>query len=282
MIANFIVVIFQFQLPGTIDWWILNNTGSSNPLTSGRLGGFQGGGPNVIGIICAIYVLVCVYKVVNSKNIIGSLLTDKFNTVLLIISLFNLYITYSRGSYIALFIGSLIILFYTDSFTKKAKKRITISTILVSIIIIYFFPSIFLKQSNRTFLSNLAINNIEVFICSGGGNYIKEVYKEYLVTLSDEELLNSFNIEYSEDIKNYYKKAEVDIAEEEAEGYLKFSFDYKDGILPRSVLSFYHSNNGIEWNQIGSQHTSGLVIDLIENDSYFEVGGWGDGQSPGG
>ena len=240
MIANFIVVIFQFQLPGTIDGWILNNTGSSNPLTSGRLGGFQGGGPNVIGIICAIYVLVCVYKVVNSKNIIGSLLTDKFNTVLLIISLFNLYITYSRGSYIALFIGSLIILFYTDSFTKKAKKRITISIILISIIIIYFFPSIFLKQSNRTFLSNLAINNIEVFIGSGGGNYIKEVYKEYLVTLSDEELLNRFNIEYSEDIKNYYKKAEVDIVEEEAEGYLKFSFDYKDGILPRSVLSFYH------------------------------------------
>ena len=282
MVANFIVVIFQFQLPGTIDGWILNNTGSSNPLTSGRLGGFQGGGPNVIGIICAIYTLVCIYKLANSKKIIGYLFTDKFNTSLLIISLFNLYITYSRGSYIALFIGSLIILFYTDRFTTKAKKRITISILLVSMIIIYFFPSIFLKQSNRAFLSNLAINNIEVFIGSGGGNYIKEVYKEYLVTLSDEELLNRFNIEYSEDIKNYYKKAEVDIVEEEAEGYLKLSFDYKDGILPRSVLSFYHSNNGIEWTQIGSQHTSGLVIDLIENDSYFEVGGWGDGQSPGG
>ena len=282
MVANFIVVIFQLQLPGTIDGWISNNTGSSNPFTSGRLGGFQGGGPNVIGIICAIYVLVCINKVVNSKNFIGSLFTDKFNTVLLIISLFNLYITYSRGSYIALFIGSLIILFYADRFTKKAKKRITISIILISVIIIYFFPSIFLKQSNRTFLSNLAINNIEVFIGSGGGNYIKEVYEEYLVTLSDEELLSRFNIEYSQDIKNYYKKAEVDIVEEEAEGYLKFSFDYKDGILPRSVLSFYHSNNGIEWTQIGSQHTSGLVIDLIENDSYFEVGGWGDGQSPGG
>ena len=282
MVANFIVVIFQLQLPGTIDGWISNNTGSSNPFTSGRLGGFQGGGPNVIGIICAIYVLVCINKVVNSKNFIGSLFTDKFNTVLLIISLFNLYITYSRGSYIALFIGALIILFYADRFTKKAKKRITISIILISVIIIYFFPSIFLKQSNRTFLSNLAINNIEVFIGSGGGNYIKEVYEEYLVTLSDEELLSRFNIEYSQDIKNYYKKAEVDIVEEEAEGYLKFSFDYKDGILPRSVLSFYHSNNGIEWTQIGSQHTSGLVIDLIENDSYFEVGGWGDGQSPGG
>jgi hypothetical protein len=282
MVANFIVVIFQFQLPGTIDGWILNNTGSSNPFTSGRLGGFQGGGPNVIGIICSIYVLVCIYKVVNSKNFLGSLLTDKFNTGLLIISLFNLYITYSRGSYIALFIGSLIILFYTDSFSKKAKKIITISIILMSVIIIYFYPSIFLKQSNRAFLSNLAINNIEVFIGSGGGNYIKEVYEEYLVTLSDEELLNRFNIEYSEQIKNDYKEADVDVVEEEAEGYLKLSFDYKDGILPRSVLSFHHSNNGIEWTQMGSQHTSGLVINLIKNDSYFEVGGWGDGQSPGG
>ena len=282
MVANFIVVIFQLQLPGTIDGWILNNTGSSNPFTSGRLGGFQGGGPNVIGIICAIYVLVCIYKVLNSTNFIATLLTNKFNTVLLIISLFNLYITYSRGSYIALFIGSLIILFYTDSFTKKAKQRITISIILISVVIIYFFPSIFLKQSNRTFLSNLAINNIEVFIGSSGGNYIKEVYEEYLVTLSDEELLNRFNIEYSEDVKNYYKKADVDVVDEGAEGYLKLSFDHKDGFLPRSVLYFYHSNNGIEWNQIGSKHTSGLVIDLIENDSFFEVGGWGDGQSPGG
>ena len=26
-------------------------------------------------------------------------------------------------------------------------------------------------------------------------------------------------------------------------------------------------------------HTNGTVINLIQNDSYFEVGGWGDGQS---
>ncbi len=36
MVANFIVVIFQIQLPGTIDGWILITTGSTNPLTSGR------------------------------------------------------------------------------------------------------------------------------------------------------------------------------------------------------------------------------------------------------
>jgi hypothetical protein len=56
----------------------------------------------------------------------------------------------------------------------------------------------------------------------------------------------------------------------------------RDGVLPRSVVSFYHSTDGNNWNKIGSQHTSGLLINLIENDSYFEVGGWGDGQSPGG
>ena len=47
------------------------------------------------------------------------------------------------------------------------------------------------------------------------------------------------------------------------------------------MISFYHSTNGETWSQVGSDHTSGLVIDLIKNDSFFEVGGWGDGQSPG-
>jgi hypothetical protein len=282
MVANFLVVIFQVQLPGTIDGWILNNTGSSNPFYSGRLGGFQGGGPNVIGIICAIYVLLCMYKVLNSKNFIGALLTDKSNTALLVISIFNLYITYSRGSYIALFIGSLTLLFYTDIFTKKTKQILTISVIFLSAIVIYTFPSIFLKQSNRSFLSNLAINNLEVFIGTGGGNYIKEVYEEYLVTLSDEELLDRFNIKYSETVKNSYPQANLAESEEETKGFLKLTFDYRDGVLPRSIVSFYHSTDGNNWNKIGSQHTSGILINLIENDSYFEVGGWGDGQSPGG
>jgi hypothetical protein len=44
----------------------------------------------------------------------------------------------------------------------------------------------FLKQSNRTFLNNLAINNLELFDGSGGGNYIKEVYKDYLEGRDDE------------------------------------------------------------------------------------------------
>ena len=84
MIANFIMIIFQFQLPGTIDGWILNNSGSTNPLTSGRLGGFQGGGPNVIGIFCALYAVICIYKISSSDDFKNYIITDKLNSFFLL------------------------------------------------------------------------------------------------------------------------------------------------------------------------------------------------------
>ena len=59
-----------------------------------------------------------------------------------------------------------------------------------------------MKQSNRSFLNNLAINNLELFEGSGGGNYIKEVYRDYLLGLDDDEILEKFNISYSEKDKN--------------------------------------------------------------------------------
>ena len=279
MIANFLVVLFQVQLPGIIDGWILNNSGSTNPFTSGRLGGFQGGGPNVIGIICTLYVLLCTYKALSSDNILEYFFKDKLNTILLLISIFNLYITYSRGSYLALYVGLLLLLIYTRALTYKFKIYFLIFSIIISAIVIFIFPSIFLKQSNRSFLNNLAINNLELFDGSGGGNYIKEVYRDYLLGIDDDEVFEKFNIKYSENDKKSYI-SEI-IKNEPAEGYLKLKFDYKDGVLPRSIVSFYHSQNGITWTQIGSEHTNGSVIELIENNSYFEVGGWGDGQSPG-
>ena len=281
MIANFIVVLFQVQLPGTIDGWIFNNSGSTNIFTSGRLGGFQGGGPNVIGLICVLYVLLCIYKASSSPSILKYFRTEKLNTLLLIISLFNLYITYSRGSYLALYVGLLLLLIYTRAVTRKFKIYFLIISILFSVVSIFIFPSIFLKQSNRSFLNNLAINNLELFEGSGGGNYIKEVYRDYLLGLDDDEILEKFNISYSEKDKTNHTSDTTQKGNEPAEGYLKLKFDYKDGVLPRSIISFYHSVNGVTWMQIGSEHTNGSVIQLIPNDSYFEVGGWGDGQSPG-
>ena len=282
MIANFIVVIFQIQLPGTIDGWILNNSGSQNPLTSGRLGGFQGGGPNVIGIFCTLYILLCIYKVTTSDSILEYLIRNKLNSFLIIISVFNLYITFSRGSYLALFVGLLILLFYTKSFSKRHKVYILISVTLFASIVIFLFPSIFLKQSNRSFLNNLAINNIELFEGTGGGNYIKEVYREYLLGLDEDEVFEKFNIVYSDKDRSIILPNSEEEVDEPAEGYLKLEFDYKDGLLPRSVISFFHSKNGTEWIQIGFNHTNGSIIELIDNNSFFEVGGWADGQSPGG
>ena len=282
MLANFFLVIFQIQLPGTIDGWILNNSGSTNPLTSGRLGGFQGGGPNVIGIFCAVYVLICIYKFSISDNFKKYFFTDKFNTVFLLIALINLYLTFSRGSYLALFVGLILILFFSENIDKSSKIKIFSVGLILSFGIIFFYPSIFLKQSNRSFLNSLGINNVEIVSGSGGGNYIKEVYKDYLITLDKEILKEEFNIVYSDNHIIPEETQSKELEDSPAEGFLKFKFDYRDTILPRSIVSFYYSNDGLNWNQIGSDHTSGLVINLIENTSFFEVGGWADGQSPGG
>ncbi len=282
MIANFALIIFQIELPGTIDGWISNNTDSTNPLTSGRLGGFQGGGPNVIGIICAISSLICISKISQSHSFKKYIFEDKLNSFFLIISLFNLYLTFSRGSYLAFVVGLFVILSFSNSISKKFKIYLSIGTLGISLVAIFLFPSIFLKQSNRGYLNSIAIINIEILNGTGGGNYIKEVYKDYLVTLDEDILKDRFDIEYSANQKKYTEELIDDNSENPAGGYLKMEFDYRDNILPRSVVSFFFSNNGNDWLQIGSNHTRGIVIDLIDNSSFFEVGGWADGQSPGG
>ena len=95
----------------------------------------------------------------------------------------------------------------------------------------------------------------------------------------DKKLIDQFNITYSDSDKNSSKKFIANSNSSVTDGYLKLQFDYKDGYLPRSVISFHYSNDGNQWEQIGFNHTNGTVINLIANDSYFEVGGWGDGQS---
>ncbi|MGB1132358.1 MAG: O-antigen ligase family protein [Flavobacteriaceae bacterium] len=282
MIANFIMIIFQFQLPGTIDGWVLNNSGSTNPFTSGRLGGFQGGGPNVIGIFCALYAVICIYKISSSDNFKKYLITDKFNSFILFISIINLYLTFSRGSYLAFFVGLTLVLLFSKKIDKSLKIKTFTFGLVFSLIIVYLYPSIFLKQSNRAFLNTLGINNLQIVSGSGGGNYVKEVYKEYLITLDKDVLKEEFNIVYLDNDSVSNEDQNKSSEDSPSSGFLKLKFDYRDTFLPRSVVSFYYSNDELNWNQIGSDHTSGLVINLLENTSFFEVGGFADGQSPGG
>ena len=61
--------------------------------------------------------------------------------------------------------------------------------------------------------------------------------------------------------------------------FLRLKFDYKDGLVPRSIVQFFISENGNQWNQVGETQTYGDYIDLKENPSFLEVGGWADGQS---
>ena len=152
---------------------MLNNIDSINPFASGRLGGFQGGGPNVIGIICAIYCLLCVHKLINSGSIKTFLLEDRLNASLLFISLINLIFTFSRGSYLALFIGLLTLIMFSEKIDKAIKTYFVTSLSLIVIFSIYTFPGIFLKETNRSFLNSLGAKNTEIFVGAGGGNYIK-------------------------------------------------------------------------------------------------------------
>ena len=282
MLANFVLILFQIQIPGNINGWILNNTASSNPLNSGRLGGLQGGGPNVIGIICAVYLFVCLFKIFNSDNPNNYLVENKVNTFLLTISLINLFLTYSRGSYIAFLFGLLWLLLFSQLLNKKIKIFVIVFLTFLSGFLVFAFPSVFLKQSNRTFLNSLGIQNVEIFTGSGGGNYIKKVYKEYLITLDENELIERFGIKYNEVQNQENNEVPTNQTNDIVQGFLKLEFDYRDSLLPRSVIRFYYSDEGENWNQIGSKHTSGYPINLLENDSFFEVGGWSDGQSPGG
>ena len=279
MVINLFIILTKFEINGNLNGWISNNTAGINPFTSGRLGGLQGGGPNVIGIICAISALVYLFKIINSEVSNMSLKSNKFNLIIVLISLLNLYLTYSRGSYLALGVGFLILLLATDSIKKQNKFYFVILMSILTLIFVYINPSIFLKQTNRGFLNELGFNNASLIQGTGGGNYIKSVYKEYLVTLDDKTLLDEFNITYSASEKNTNKKLLENNEGPVDGGFLKLDFIYRDNYLPRSVISFHYSNNGTQWEQIGFDHTNGTVINLIQNDSYFEVGGWGDGQS---
>ena len=279
MVVNFLIILTNLQVNGNLNGWILNNTAGNNPFTSGRLGGLQGGGPNVIGIICAISAFVCLFKILSSVDYLKFIKYEKFNSFILFISLFNLFLTYSRGSYLALGIGFLALLFVTENMKRQTKFYLLISLSIFSLFFIYLNSSIFLKESNRGFLTELGVKNVSLFRGSGGGNYIKNVYKEYLITLEDKFLKDEFNITYSDSEKNNGKKITTNSEMSLTKGFLKMNFDYKDRFLPRSVISFYYSDDGKKWNIIGFSHTNGTLINLIENDSYFEVGGWGDGQS---
>ena len=63
-------------------------------------------------------------------------------------SLINLFLTYSRGSYIAFLFGLVWLLLFSQLLNKKIKIFVIVFLTFLSGFLVFAFPSVFLKQSN--------------------------------------------------------------------------------------------------------------------------------------
>ena len=440
---NFLIFIFKLDfLEGELGW-LKSNIVPSTLLNSGRLAGIQGGGPNVLGCLLALCALVCFVLILKSQSSIRYLYAGLF-----LLSLWLLFFTFSRGSYVS-FAISLGLFIYL--YVKNVKFVLITSSIVLVIGIIFLYignPQIILKESDRSLLSQIAIENLGLYKGVGGGNYLNEIYGEYLLALDPEILDREYGISIDkrllgieppgyEGLANFeistsgsgyemlqaafvteqctgnrrscqHQRVDIETIEKfltivkkqdraeietiskssdcfgsydkeslvtrlefaclnfsisksrgetvsglaefvdldnldhsryfamlskdqlfiqcevdvlyacpdrllaigelaaltenlvlrskalaiedftiycdgcdlrEVKGWLKLEFDKYDGILPRSIFRFYTSTDGVEWSQLGYDHTPGNIVEFTQNSGPIEIGGWADGQS---
>ena len=196
---NFFSFLFNLSYLDNSIGWITNYSETNNIFLSGRLAGFQGSGPNVAGTIFGLLTILSFYFYRKTGK--------KIYTILILLNLFLFIISYSRGSYLALMLVSII---YVLSKIENSKiKTIYISGILISsLALLYFGPSeIILKENDRSLLANIAISNIEITNGVGGGKYVEKIYEPYLLSV-DPDLLE-------ENLKITLNKVELGITPEE-------------------------------------------------------------------
>ena len=196
---NFFSFLFNLSYLDNSIGWITNYSETNNIFLSGRLAGFQGSGPNVAGTIFGLLTILSFYFYRKTEK--------KIYIFLILLNLFLFIISYSRGSYLALILVSII---YVLSKIENSKiKTIYISGILISsLALLYFGPSeIILKENDRSLLANIAISNIEITNGVGGGKYVEKIYETYLLSV-DPDLLE-------ENLKITLNKVELGITPEE-------------------------------------------------------------------
>ncbi len=440
LFVNLLISIFQISFLDNTYGWINYFYENASYFESGRLSGLQGSGPNVAGALFAflLFIYFSFYLKFGRKIYLFASL----------ISLFLVFISYSRGSYLAIFVCFLIY-FTLKDFSIKKLMAFSFLILFSSSFFLYFGNAqIILKESDRSYLTNIALDNIKLFSGFGGGNYVQEIYKNYLLSIDPEILESSLNIKLNkvalgitpEDFRDsnvdfyigtsgsgyeilqnsfvvneceydrrtcQYQRVDTDILskftsvileqnqqESEAlistsnciddtqfisriefgcfmksinskffnkdyknyefvdiedqndkdimsfliynnllpeceitsrysclnremavgeiaviienltidknilpienfqiycdecsylsvDGFIKFEYDKIQGILPRSTFKFYTSTNGIDWDLVGSQRTTGNILEFNSNSGYIEIGGYSDGQSPG-
>ena len=186
LIVNLIISVFQISLINNSYGWILFNIENPNFFQAGRLSGLQGSGPNVAGAMFALLFIIYLAHYFKTKKIIY--------LISCLVSIFLVLVTYSRGSYLAIFLSAVLFFVIKDfSFNKLSKYFFVI--LIPFVLFLYFGNSqILLKESDRGYLNNIAVDNLKLISGLGGGNYVEEIYGNYLLSINPEILESSLNI----------------------------------------------------------------------------------------
>ena len=185
-IVNLIASIFQLSYVDNTIGWISYFYENPTFLQRGRLSGFQGSGPNVVGGMFTILTFLNLYFFYELKK--------PYFILISIANLFLVFLSFSRGSFLSIFIGIIILLLYQ----RKNFKLIfsSLSLVIFSILGIIFVgdSKILLKESDRGFLTQIAIENIAFFKGLGPGEYIDGIYNDYFLSINPQILEENLNI----------------------------------------------------------------------------------------
>ena len=186
VIVNLIASIFELSYLDNTVGWISYYFENPNFINRGRLAGFQGSGPNVAGSLFSLILFVSFYLHLKIKN--------NLYLIFSIISAVLVLLTYSRGSYLALFVSVSFLIFVNYRSSKIIISSYILSVITASALFFNFSSDVLLKESDRGFLTNIALENIKIFKGYGGGNYVETIYKDYFLSINPEILNESLNI----------------------------------------------------------------------------------------
>ena len=185
-ILNVFTVIFELSFLNNTIGWISFYYEDPNFFNRGRLAGYQGGGPNVAGSLFTFLTLINLYFYNKFKNMVYLFAT--------LINLFLLFVTFSRGSYAALLLSCFAFLLLKKINLKKLLSIAALSVVFLLIFTTIGSSQILLKESDREYLTQIAIENIKFFKGYGGGNYVEEIYGNYFLSINPEILEENLNV----------------------------------------------------------------------------------------
>ena len=185
-LLNVITAIFQLSFLDNSIGWISYYYENPNFFNRGRLAGYQGGGPNVAGAIFTFLTFISGY--------LFNMLKNKIYLLLSAINILLVFLTFSRGSYLALAVS---VFFYLSIENFKIKTVVISSSALLLAVVLLLLNSnsqILVKESDRGYLTQIALNNLTFINGFGGGNYVEEIYGNYFLSINPKILEENLNI----------------------------------------------------------------------------------------